>query len=87
MPLYLVESEVPGVTRAQLATMCGTVRETCQTFATAGKHVRYIRCTFLPGESRYLSVFEAPNAERVREMHEVAQLPYNRIITALDLDP
>jgi len=32
-------------------------------------------------------LFEAPDADRVREVNEAAQLPFTRIVEALDLTP
>ena len=86
MPVYLVEWTQPGVTLAQVAAIRRAARETCAAFTEHGRPVRYVHGTFLPGESRCLCLFEAPDAERVRAVNEAAQVPYNRIITALDLE-
>ena len=87
MPVYLVERHVPGVTMAQLTAIRDAARMACATFAADGKPVRYLRGLFIPGESRCLCLFEAPDAERVHAVNEAAQIPYNRIIMALDLAP
>ena len=87
MPVYLVERALPGVSLAQLTAIRRAARDTCDVFVREGKAVRYLRSTFVPGESRCLCLFEAPDAERVQEVNEVAQIPYNRIVTALDLAP
>jgi hypothetical protein len=50
-----------------------------------GKPVRYLRSTFTPGESRCRCLFEAPNSELVQAVNEAAQIPYNRIMLAVDL--
>jgi hypothetical protein len=34
-----------------------------------------------------MCLFEAPNAQRVREVNEEAQIPFTRIVEALDLTP
>jgi hypothetical protein len=52
-----------------------------------GKPVRYIRSTFVPGDSRCMCLFEAPNAENVRELNETAKIPFTRIVEAEDLTP
>lgn len=87
MPVYLVERHVPGVTMAQLTAIRDAARTACTTYAAGGKPVRYLRGLFIPGESRCLCLFEAPDAERVQEVNEAAQIPYNRILTALELAP
>lgn len=84
MPVYLVERTLPGVTLAQLTAMRQALRDAC---ATAGTAVCYRRSIVVPGESRCLCLFEAPDAERVQEVNEAAQIPYNRILTALELAP
>jgi hypothetical protein len=87
MPVYLVERHVPGVTMAQLRAIRAAAQETCTAFAADGKPVRYLRGLFIPGESRCLCLFEAPDAERVQDVNEATRIPYNRILLALDLAP
>jgi len=52
-----------------------------------GKPVRYIRSVFLPQQARCLCLFEAPDAERVRNVNEAAQLPFTTVVEAVDLSP
>lgn len=52
-----------------------------------GNVVRYIRTTFVPGESHCMCLFDAANETLVREANEKAQLPYNRIVPAMELTP
>ena len=87
MPVYLVERTLPGVTLAQLTAMRQALRDACATAGAAGTPVCYRRSIVVPGESRCLCLFEAPDAERVQEVNETAQIPYNRILTALELAP
>ena len=87
MAVYLVDSVIPGVTIEQLTITQEAVIETCQRFTARGEYVRYIRSAFIPGESRCLYLFEAPNAETVEEVNEVAKLPYTWIVEAIDLTP
>jgi hypothetical protein len=61
------------------------VIETYQRFPARGEYVRYIRSTYIPGESRCLFLFDAPNAAPVEEVNEVAKLPYTRVVEAIDL--
>lgn len=87
MPVYLVERDLPGATLAQLAAIRDAARVACDRLTMEGTLVRYLRSTFVPGESRCLCLFEALDAQRVREVNEAAQVPYSRIVVALDLDP
>ncbi len=87
MPTYIVDRDLPGITKEQLAGAQKKVVETCQQFSAQGKAVRLIRSTFLPSESRCMCMFEAPNATVTKEVNEAAQVPFKTITEALDLKP
>ena len=87
MSVYIVERELPGVTMDQLAEAQRAAIETVQRFTSEGKNVRYIRTTFVPGDARCMCLFEADNADLVREVNDAAQIPYTRVTEALDLTP
>ena len=87
MAVYMVERELPGVTMDQLAAAQKAAIETGQQFTAEGKNVRYIRTTFVPNEAHCMCLFEADNADLVREVNETAKIPFTRIVEALDLTP
>jgi hypothetical protein len=87
MKVYMVERELPGISMEQLAAAQQAAIETGQQFTAEGKNVRYIRTTFVPGEAHCMCLFEADNADLVKEVNETAQIPFNRIVEALDLTP
>ncbi len=87
MAVYMVERDLPGVTMDQLAAAQKAAIETGQQFTAEGKNVRYIRTTFVPNEAHCMCLFEAENADLVREVNETAKIPFTRIIEALDLTP
>ena len=87
MPVYMVERQLPGITMDQLGGAQQAAISTSQQFTNQGKPVRYIRSTFVPGEAHCMCLFEAPNAQRVKDVNEAAQIPFNRIVEALDLTP
>lgn len=87
MAVYMVERDLPGVTMDQLAAAQKAAIETGQQFTDEGKNVRYIRTTFVPNEARCMCLFEADSAELVREVNETAQIPFTRIVEAMDLTP
>ena len=86
MAIYMVDRDLPGVTMDQLGAAQKAI-ETGQNFTEAGKNVRYIRTTFVPGEAHCMCPFEADNADLVREVNEAAQIPFTRIVEAMDLTP
>ena len=87
MPVYMAERDLKGITMEQLAAAQKSAIETGKQLTAAGKSVRYIRSTFVPGEAHCMCLFEAPSADRVREVNDAAKLPFTRIVEALDLTP
>ena len=87
MAVYMVDRNLPGITMDQLAGAQKAAIETCQQFTNEGKAVRYIRSTYVPGDANCRCLFEAPNAELVEEVNKVANIPFDRIVEAMDLTP
>ena len=87
MPVYMVDRNLPGVTLEQLAAAQKAAIETTQQFTAQGKPVRYIRSTFVPGESHCMCLFEASNADLVKQVNEAAKIPFTRVTEAMDLTP
>jgi hypothetical protein len=87
MAVYMVDRELPGIQIDQLAAAQKAAIDVSERFTAQGKPVRYIRTTFVPGEAHCMCLFEAGNPEVVREVNEAAQIPFTRIVEALDLTP
>lgn len=87
MAVYMVERNLPGITNEQLAGAQEAAIASSQKSTSSGTPVRYIRSTFVPGESRCLCLFEAGHGDAVRDVNESAGLPFTRIVEALDLTP
>ena len=87
MPVYMVDRNLPGVTMEQLGAAQKAAIETCKQFTAQGKPVRYIRSMFLPGEVHCMCLFEASNADLVKQVNETAKIPYTRVVDAMDLTP
>jgi len=87
MAVYLVERDLPGVTMEQLAAAQKKAIQMGKELTAEGKDVRYIRSTFVPGENKCMCLFEAPNADNVREANERGEIPFSRIVPAEDLTP
>lgn len=87
MPVYVAESYLPGMALEQVAATQKAAMEASQRFTAEGKPVRYLRSVFVPSESHCLSLFEAESAVLVRDVNEAAQIPFTRIVEALDLSP
>lgn len=83
--IYMVDRLVPECTMDQLVDSQRSALETSLRFTARGDHIRYIRSTYVPGESRCMYWLEAPNARTVEEVFEVAKVPFDRIIEVIEL--
>ncbi len=86
MALYLVHCHLPGLTLDELTTLQRAAQATSERLRAAGHAVHLIHGTFVPSEAHMLYLFEAPSATLVRDVTELAQIPFTRIVEALDLD-
>ena len=87
MPVFMVERDLPGIKMEQLAAAQKAAIEAGKELTAEGKQVRYIRSTFVPGDSKCMCLFEASNPENVREANERAKIPFTKIVPAMDLTP
>lgn len=85
MAIYMVDRDLPRVTSAGITALRQTARLVSEQFTAKGRPVRYIRSMFIPGEARCLCLFEAQDAATVAAVNELANLPFTRIVAALDL--
>ena len=49
--------------------------------------MRYIQSTYIPGESRVMCLFEASSPQLVEEVNQAANIPFTRVVEAMDLTP
>ena len=87
MAVYMVERDLPGITLEQLGGAQKADTETSQEFTSKGKQVRYIRSTYVPGDSKVMCLFEASGQQLVEEVNQAANIPFTRVVEAMDLTP
>jgi hypothetical protein len=87
MNIYIADRNLPGVTLEQLAAAQKAAIETSRRFSEEGNPVRYVRTAWVPSESHVMCMFEAENAQAVRDVNETAGIPFTRILEAMDLTP
>ena len=87
MAVYMVERDLPGITLEQLGGAQKAAIETSQEFTSKGKQVRYIRSTYVPGDSKAMCLFEASGQQLVEEVNQAANIPFTRVVEAMDLTP
>jgi hypothetical protein len=83
----MVERELKGITMDQLAAAQQRAIRTGKEMTAAGKDVRYIRRTFIPGEARCMCLLESSSRTHIEELQTKAQIPFSRVVEALDLTP
>lgn len=87
MAVYMVERDLPGIAMEQLAGAQRAAIETSQRFTAEGKPVRYIRSTYVPDEAHCRYLFRASDAAMVEDVNKAEQIPYTRVVEAMDLTP
>ena len=87
MPVFMVDRDLPGISMEALAAAQRAAIDTSREFSEQGKPVRYLRSTFVPGDAHCMCLFEAPDAELVRQVNDRAKIPYIRVSEAYDLTP
>ena len=84
MPMFIVERDLIGLTAEVLAEHRRCLQEATLRASRGGLGIRYLRRTFTRAQDRCLDLFEADSAELVRQVNDVAQLPYRSIDRAFD---
>ena len=87
MGVYLVDRDLPGITREGLAAVQRAEISASEQLTAVGQPARYLRSVFIVGEARCLCLFEAEDEAAVAALNEAARLPFTRIVEALDLNP
>ena len=77
MPTYLVERYLPGHDRAWLEAALARLPD--------GGGVTYLGSLYVPADEACLCRFQAENAQRVRDANALADLPFARIVTVIEL--
>jgi len=83
----MVERSLPGIPMDQLAAAQQRAIKTSAEMSASGKPVRYIRSTYVPESGQCMCLFEAEDAQQVKTLNEKAQIPFDRVVPALDLTP
>src|SRR5690242_5122979 len=76
MVVYMVDRDLPGFTVVQLRMLQQGAITACQRFSAAGRPIEYLRSMVIPGESRCMCLFVAPDLALVQAVNDAAQLPF-----------
>ncbi len=78
MPIYIVERYLPGRNRAWLEAALARLPR-------ARRGVVYLGSTYVASDDSCFSRFEAESAADVRDVNEVAGVPFARIVAAAEI--
>lgn len=87
MTQFLVERDLPGITREQLQAAGLRAKTCCEEMAEEGSEVTWIRSFFLPEPEKTFCVFEAANRDLVAEANRRANIPFVEIHGAMEMRP
>ena len=84
MATFIVDRVVSGLTTDLVLEVQRLLYQAAKRVSAGPDMVRYVRCTFVAEEQRCICVFEAPSADVVRRVNEIAQVPFRRIQSAIE---
>ncbi len=85
MPTFMVERTLPGIPMDALAAAQKRAIDTAAQMTRDGQPVSYIRSAFVPDDGRCMCLFEATSAGDVEALNRKANIPFDRVVAALDL--
>jgi len=71
------------MTAERLAELQRLLQDATDRVSSRG-HVRYMRCTHVPEQSRCICLFDADDIETVRSVNQIAQVPFAQIGLAVE---
>ena len=83
---FLVEHYWPGVTADQFRAAVDRVRQSAEEMAGAGKPIRFLHSTFVPGDEAAFCVFSGSSSQLVAEAYGRAGVAFERILDALEAE-
>jgi muconolactone delta-isomerase len=84
---FMVERSLPGIPMDQLAAAQQRAISTAGEMRAQGTPVSYIRSTFVPGTGQCMCLFSADDAQQVEQLNRQANIPFDRVVPAMDLTP
>lgn len=81
--MFIVERRMPTVSVADLAMLQEALIFVSDRLTSRGEPVRCLGSTFLPGQARLLTLFEAESAEAVRSVNENVHAPFVSLEAAI----
>ena len=87
MQVFMVERSLKGISMEQLGAAQQRAISTAKEMTAQGTPVNYIRSTFVPETGQCMCLFSANDAEQVKQLNQKANIPFDKVVSALDLTP
>ncbi len=87
MSVFMVERSLKGISMEQLDAAQQRAISTAKEMTAEGTPVRYIRSTFVPESGQCMCLFDAADGEQVKALNQKANIPFDKVVPALDLTP
>jgi hypothetical protein len=85
MQTFAVQRTLKGISVADLAAAQQRAIAQAENMSGKGTPVRYLRSTFIPETGECQCLFQADRAEDVENLNRAAQIPFTRVVGAMDL--
>ena len=85
--VYVVERYLPGLSRADLLPRLSRLEPVTQDMRERGVEVRYLGSTIVLEDEACFCEFESPTETAVAEANRRADLPFDRIVPAVLVQP
>ena len=87
MQTFVAERNLKGITMDQLADAQKRAIECADRTSRTGRSVKYLHSTFVPETGVCMCLFEAESAADVEQVNREANVPFTRVLPAMDLAP
>ena len=87
MPTFMVERSLKGIAMGDLAAAQKRAIDTAAKMSREGTAVRYVRSVFVPDSGQCMCLFEGNAAADVERLNREAEIPFTRVVPAMDLSP
>lgn len=87
METFMVERSLKGISMDHLGAAQKAAISTAAEMTRRGTPISYVRTTFVPETGCCMCLFEADSEASVKALNEKANIPFDRIVPALDLRP
>jgi Protein of unknown function (DUF4242) len=80
---FIVERHLPGLSGTDLRVAAMRARDAADQLTREGRPIRYLRTTYRPDDGSCHCLFEADSDLTVRQVNDLAAIPYDRIAPAV----